>query len=273
MEWTKEAEARMKKAPFFIRNIARNKAEEIARNRGKIIVDIEDIEIAKAGKEMEDLTTMDLSIDGIENSRFIDMALCGGVKGCPLTLFDDEGVARIFDRVIKELDLHNILESKVEGPILYHNKFRAAISGCPNSCSHPQIKDISIVGYSIPRVNKGWCTNCNCCVKSCPEGLISVEKDPIIKLEDCLHCGKCIKSCPTNSIKDLKKGYNILIGGRLGRRPHLAKKIIDVQNLQQLEEVLKKLMTLYRQCIVEGKNFSKVVEGSTIEDIKAKIHI
>lgn len=273
MEWSKEAEARMKKAPFFIRNMARRKAEEIAKSRGNTIVNIEDIEIAKGSRELEDLSTMDLTIDGIENTNLRDVALCGGVKGCPLTLCNDEEVARAFDKVIKEEELDDVLKSKVDGPILYHNKFKAAISGCPNSCSHPQIKDISIVGYSMPEVNKGYCISCYQCVKSCPEELITVDKDPKINLEECIHCGRCIKSCPTNSIKELEKGYKIWIGGRLGRRPHLAKNIVDVQSIEELEKALKKLVALYKQSIIEEKNFSKTVENSTIEEIKEKIGI
>jgi len=34
MEWTKEAEARMKEIPFFVRPAARKKIEKFARERG-----------------------------------------------------------------------------------------------------------------------------------------------------------------------------------------------------------------------------------------------
>jgi len=216
---------------------------------------------------------MELSIDGIEDSNFREMALCGGLKGCPLTLFDDKQVARIFDKVIKEEAVDSVIKSKIDGPILYHNKFRVAISGCPNSCSHPQIKDISIVGYSIPKVNEGFCIDCHKCVKSCPESLITVYKDVRINLEECIGCERCVSSCPTESIRIGEKGYRIFTGGRLGRRPHLAKKLIDVQSTQELEKTLRKLVVLYKQCVMEGKNFSKTVEGFTVEEIQRSIGI
>jgi dissimilatory sulfite reductase (desulfoviridin) alpha/beta subunit len=273
MEWSKEAEIRINKAPFFIRNIAKKKAEEVAKNRGKNVVDIRDIEIAKKNKELYDLSTMDLSIDGMVNSSFREMILCGGVKGCPLTLFNDAEVAKIFDKVLKEESLDDVLSSKIDRPILYHNKFKTSISGCPNNCAHPQIKDISIVGYSIPKVNQGLCISCHQCVSSCPEGLINLYKDPEIDFEGCIDCEKCVSVCPTESISIAEKGYRIFIGGRLGRKPHLAKKFIDVQSTQELEVLLRKLVALYKQCVIEGKNFSKTVENSTIEDIQRSVGV
>ncbi|MBU5678219.1 4Fe-4S binding protein [Alkaliphilus sp. MSJ-5] len=273
MEWSKEAEVRIKKAPFFVKNMARKKAEEVAKSRGKTRVDIEDIEIAKGSGELEDLSTMDLAIDGLKNTNFRDMALCGGIRECPLTLFNDEEVARIFDKVIKEEDLEKVIKGAIDEPILYHKKFKAAISGCPNSCSHPQIKDISIVGYSSPKINDGYCIGCYQCVKSCPEKLVTVDKNPRIDIKECIDCGRCIRSCPTESIRELEKGYRIYIGGRLGRRPHLAKKVVDVKSIQELEYVLRKLIVLYKQCIIQRKRFSKTVEESTIEEIQRKIGI
>lgn len=271
MEWSKEADIRIKKAPFFIRNIARKKAEEIARDRGKLLVDIEDIELAKGSRELTDLSTMDLSIDGIKNTSLCDMTLCGGVKGCPLTLFNDEEVARTFDKIVKEEDLEATIKSTIDGPILYHEKFRAAISGCPNSCSHPQIKDISVVGYSVPQIKEGYCIGCYQCIRSCPEGLITLDKGPRIDFSECIDCGRCIRSCPTKSIREVEKGYRVYIGGRLGRRPHLAKWLIDVQNMEELEEVLGKLIALYKQCIIGGKSFSKTVEDSKVQEVQLNI--
>ncbi|WP_353893908.1 PCP reductase family protein [Proteinivorax hydrogeniformans] len=53
MKWSKEAEKRIQKATVFYRGFAKKKAEEMAASRGKKIVEVEDIEKAKKGKEME----------------------------------------------------------------------------------------------------------------------------------------------------------------------------------------------------------------------------
>lgn len=272
MEWTREAELRIRKAPFFIRSMTRRRAEEVAKNRGKVIVDVEDIEIAKGSRELEDLSTMDLSIDGIESSKFLDIDLCGGVKGCPLTLFNDEEVARIFYRVIQNENLELFMEKTLEGPVLFHNKFKMAISGCPNGCSQPQIKDISIVGYRIPKIEKGRCVGCKQCVSGCPDRMITVEDEPNINVEGCIHCGRCIQACPTGSIKNFQGGYRIYIGGRLGRKPHLAKPIADVEDIDELENILRELIVFYKECVEEKKSFSRIVEEMELEEIKNRIH-
>lgn len=272
MEWTSEAELKIKKAPFFIRAMARRKAEEVAKNRGKIVVDVEDIEAAKGSRELEDLSAMDLSIEGIESSKFLDIGLCGGVKGCPFTLFHDEEVTRVFYRVIQNENLELFMEKALEGPVLFHNKFKIAISGCPNSCSQPQIKDISIVGYHIPKIEKGRCVGCKQCVRSCPDRMITVENEPKIDMEGCIHCGRCIQACPTGAIKRSQEGYRIYVGGRLGRKPHLAKPIADIEDFDELEKILSKVIVFYKECVEEKKSFSKVVEAMELEEIKNRIH-
>lgn len=272
MEWTNEAELRIRKAPFFIRSMARRKAEEVAKDRGKIMVDVEDIETAKGSRELEDLSTMDLSIDGIKSSKFLDIDLCGGVKGCPLTLFNDEEVARVFYRVIQNENLELFMEKALEGPVLFHNKFKMAISGCPNSCSQPQIKDISIVGYHIPKIERGRCVGCKQCVSSCSDRMITVADEPNIDVEGCIHCGRCIQACPTGSIEMFQKGYRIYMGGRLGRKPHLAKPIADVEDIDELENILRNLIVFYKECVEEKKSFSKVVEEMDLQEIKKRIY-
>lgn len=268
MEWSKEAEERIKKAPFFIRNFAKKKAEEVAMLRGKEIVDIEDVELAKRNKDLEDLTKLDLTIEGIENTKYKEIALCGGLKGCPLTLFNVEEVALLLDRIIKKLHLEEKICEKIQGPILYHHKFKAAISGCPNNCSQPQIKDIGIIGYVKPKITSGFCLQCNRCVNSCPEKLITLSQDPIIDYSQCLDCGLCIKACPTESITEGERGYRVIIGGRLGRKPHLAQHLVDVTTLEELEDILTKILLFYQKTLEENKNFSREIEFLGIEGLK-----
>lgn len=260
MKWSQEAKERMEKAPFFIRKIAKNKAEEMAKSRGKSIVELEDIELAKKSKDLEDVSKIDLSIAGITETKYKEIKPCGGLKGCPLTLFHDEQVIRLLHKVIGKEGLEKVIEDVHKGPLLYHHKFKAAISGCPNCCSQPQIRDLGIIGYAKPHVSKGYCISCNQCVKSCPEGLISVDVEPAIDYVKCIDCGRCIQSCPTDSIQAGEKGYRIIVGGRLGRRPHLAKHLIDIKSLEELEKMLTNLINLYKQWLSKGQKISLQVE-------------
>lgn len=259
MNWSMEAEKRIKKAPFFIRSMARRKSEEVARKKGKIRVDVEDVEEAKLDDELKDLNTKNLSIKGLEHSKYVDIELCGGIKGCPATLFDDEIVARLFYRVAKEERVGETIAKMVGGSILLHKKFKGSVSGCPNSCSQPQIKDISILGYKKPAIEEGHCINCGQCMDICPEKLIYVDKDPTINFGKCLDCGKCIGACPTESIQEFEKGYRIFVGGKLGRVPNLAKRYKDVVSLDELEEELRKILNVFKDCVEDGKRFSEII--------------
>lgn len=273
MKWSKEAEERIKNAPFFIRGMAKKKAEEIAKSQGKNIVEVQHIEIAKKGKDLLDVSKIDLSIEGVTDTTYREIKPCGGMKGCPLTLFEDEKVVRCLDNVVKKEGLEEIIQERYEGPVLYHHKFKAAVSGCPNSCSQPQIKDLAIIGYSRPKVNKGYCISCGQCVKACPEKLVIVDQDPSIDYEACIDCGRCISACPTGSIQVEKKGYRITIGGRLGRRPHLAKHLTDVESLEELESVLTGLIHLYKEWIAEGSRISYNVENIGIQKTRELLRI
>ncbi|WP_026476544.1 4Fe-4S binding protein [Alkaliphilus transvaalensis] len=268
MEWTKEAEERVKKAPFFIRKMAKKKAEDMAISRGKTYVDVEDIELAKGIRDLEDLSKIDLSIDGITETKYLEIKPCGGLKGCPLTLFEDENVIRTLSKIIKQVGLEDLMASQNQGPMLYHKKFKAAISGCPNSCSQPQIRDLGVVGYARPIITEGHCIGCQQCVKSCPEGLITVDAEPNIHFEACIDCGRCINSCPTSSITSEEQGYRVIIGGRLGRRPHLAQQLIEVSSLEELEDLLTKLIQVYMTWIKDGKKISQQVESLGWEGVK-----
>jgi hypothetical protein len=47
IEWDSEAEKRLKKAPFFVRKIARNKVEKAARKHGEKRITVEFMEKIK----------------------------------------------------------------------------------------------------------------------------------------------------------------------------------------------------------------------------------
>lgn len=48
MEWTPEAEAKLKEIPFFVRSAARRKIEQFAQEAGQAMITVEVYEQAKA---------------------------------------------------------------------------------------------------------------------------------------------------------------------------------------------------------------------------------
>lgn len=50
-------------------------------------------------------------------------------------------------------------------------------------------------------INK-QCVACGCCVKICPQNLISIHKGiyAVVDEQKCVGCGKCVGACPASVI-------------------------------------------------------------------------
>jgi len=52
------------------------------------------------------------------------------------------------------------------------------------------------------KVNKSKCAGCGACLKICPYGAITINKDnkAVIDQKKCQKCGKCKEICPFDTI-------------------------------------------------------------------------
>ena len=125
---------------------------------------------------------------------------------------------------LQENDIHERVEKKIGAKkILFHHKMKISISSCPNACSRPQIADIGIVAFVKPYVDPIRCTVCGACVDECIDKAITMGEDaPIFDRALCLGCTKCRDICPSECIRLSEPSVRILVGGKLGRHPHLA---------------------------------------------------
>ncbi len=124
-----------------------------------------------------------------------------------------------------ELGLDSKLLKKLTN-VKYHHLPKISISGCPNGCSQPQIKDFGVIGYHSPKVTNKNCNHCERCISSCIEQAIMKTKDSVtINYSSCMNCGDCIRVCPSETICSDQVGWRLLEGGRLGRHPKLAQEI------------------------------------------------
>ncbi|MCK5543545.1 MAG: hypothetical protein KAI40_12720 [Desulfobacterales bacterium] len=72
-------------------------------------------------------------------------------------------------------------------------------------------------------------------------------------------CKKCIKACPTETIIEKKKGFRVLLGGRLGRHPRLAMEIPGLKTHDQVLEIIQNCLKFYKEKSKNGKRFSHVL--------------
>jgi len=135
---------------------------------------------------------------------------------------------------LMSMNVYKTIEDKFS-PILHHHIPKICLAGCPNGCSHPNIKDIGISGYVIPRITAALCIGCNECVRSCLEMAITRKASEIvIDHSRCLNCGDCQRVCPSGTLSGGESGWTLRLGGRVGRHPQFAKYAGQVQTDEEV---------------------------------------
>lgn len=192
-----------------------SRVEREAAEDGKTVVDIEAVK-----------TTQKRYLGGTASEvKSYQLDTCFGAIGCPnRSVISDELVKRL-DQVLHSADLLSFLKEQVAGDLKFHHEFRVTVADCPNACSQPQIKDVGILGAVLPAITKETCTHCGACVDPCPGDAISLDETVAIDRERCMACGKCILARLTGALCEEAKEYRVLLGGKLGRHPRLAKEL------------------------------------------------
>lgn len=258
MKWTIGAEAAVKKVPFFVRKKVRSRIEDEAAKAGKKTVSLADVKATQA----RFLSNMSSEIKGYQ------LDTCFGASGCPNRTNNGGTLLERIERLLKEEDLLGFLKQQVKGDLKFHHEFRLTIADCPNACSQPQIKDIGIIGASLPMLTDEACTLCEACTDECRENAITLQKEksqPKIDYNLCLACGKCIEACPTGTIEAGKKGFKVQLGGKLGRHPQLAKELPGIYSENEVLDIVRNCITFYKTNSKQGERFAEVF---TLEDFK-----
>lgn len=295
MEWDKSASMLLEKVPPFVQKTVREKIETLARERGKTLVTEVDVMAAREvymGKPQnptvpqrtvakKPVNNEKLSIlkkytkyfDKEGNPVLYQVKHCrGGEVNCPFLITDSKILSDKLRNKLEELHFTEKLMNKIEGQILPHHTMKLAVSGCPNSCSMPQIKDFGVHAVEPVYVDHdSECIECMKCVETCREDAITV-KDGHVSLdrEKCVHCGLCAGVCPTGSIKASEKKYRVMIGGKVGRHPRFALDLLT----QADESATLKALGVCADMILSSKTerrFRTLVEQQGIEEIKKKI--
>lgn len=249
--WEKEASDLMKRVPFFVRPFARGKVEEWVRSEGRTRVTAEDARRCRARflKELDqqepragDSTTASPK-GGKEEvpPELYQVTPCRGKGlGCPFALVETQELTRLMGEQLKGSGITEFLLQRIDGLLLPHHRLKVAIAACPNGCSQPQIKDFGLIAQAVPGRGEGECTRCGLCLEACMErAIILEEKGPVIQRERCVNCGLCAQTCPQRAIVTEEAGYRVLVGGRLGRHPHLGEELLPLAPEEEVFRALK----------------------------------
>jgi len=263
MKWTDEAEAAVKKVPFFVRKRVRARVETEAAAAGKHFVSLADVKTT----QKRFLSKMDSEIKGYQLDG------CFGSGGCPNRSNPGDRLIQKLEALLQKEDILGFLREQVKGDLKFHHEFRITLADCPNACSQPQIKDIGIIGACAPTLSAEPCTRCNACVEVCKESAIRMDaakERPEIDYDKCLLCGQCLAVCPTGTIAAGRKGYRVQLGGKLGRHPRLARELPGIYAEDEAVAIVKDCIDFYKRNSQNGKRFAEIFTKADFENLATR---
>jgi anaerobic sulfite reductase subunit C len=198
---------------------------------------------------------------------------CFGSSGCPhraTTSEDAGGTDRTGHGRCRSA---GFFTSRVQGDLKFHHEFRISIADCPNACSQPQIKDVGILGAATPEFTDIPCTACGACSDACKEDAVQLcaTGEAIgIDVARCVHCGSCMAACPTGTLITGKKGYRVLIGGKLGRHPRLARELPGIHDAETVVRMINDFLAFYKSHSTHGQRFAQLLTDADIDMFSKK---
>ena len=128
MKWASEAEAAIKKVPFFVRKKVRWRVENEAAAAGKEVVSLSDVKATQA----RFLKKMSSEIKGYQ------VDTCFGSSGCLNPANSGNSLLKKIEKFIEKEDLLGFIKQRVKGDVKFHHELKVTLAECPNACSQPQ---------------------------------------------------------------------------------------------------------------------------------------
>lgn len=195
----------------------------------------------------------------------VEVQVCRAARGCPNAVGNVAQAEEVLRSALEEADAAGIVRRKAGDtgarPLLTHHRLKVSVSGCPNSCSQPQIADFGLSAQMRPELDSDLCIECGACADACREGALSLGEGGLtLHPEDCVACGACIRACPTGALTPLASGWRVMAGGRLGRHPRLAHEIAECASLEQAAGLLAALLRVWEGQGRDGERIGALLE-------------
>ena len=265
LPWEDEAEQALARVPGFVRPLVRRKVRERVAAQGRSSVTLADFREAEAafrrltaGKSDQEIESMMPRPNQKGASLVVVEACRAKAVGCPNSLLDTGPWIEALEDWAARFDLSEKLRGLVaEDRILFHHKIKFSVSGCPNGCSRPQIADFGLRARVRPIFDPDGCTLCGACAEVCPDQALSLEGGPLQWDRDaCLGCLKCSSVCPAGCVTLASPQMELLVGGKLGRRPHLAEPVGIFSHPAELVLAIVDIMANYLNNTSPGQRFA-----------------
>jgi len=265
LPWEGQAQAALRRVPLIVRPLVRRKVEErVLKQQGRRVSlnDFREAEerfrAVRAGRSEAELAPM-LPQANRPGAETVVLEVCRNeLSDCPNALIDTAAWHRRLGDWLQAEEVSERLRRKLaDDSILYHHKLRLAVAGCPNGCSRPQIADVGLVGFVRPAFDPASCNLCGACAQACPDSGVDLDGEAArVDLARCQGCLACSQACPQGCVSLSQPGIRLLLGGKLGRRPHLAQPVAELVEPEAVIEQVKAVVDDYLAQARPGQRFA-----------------
>jgi Fe-S-cluster-containing hydrogenase component 2 len=281
MKWEEDAleAVEMLPLPPMMVPFARLQAEKIARHKGlervtaETLKETEKVYADFMGEEKTNELKNFIAGTGpapeIESELFFDdenalyhIDVCFTKYGENSQIVRDamKDMMRSVESIMKEEKLTEIMTDLA--PVALHggSRFTVGMTGCPNCCVSPYLKDFGIIMQHRVAVTDKECTQCGECLKMCIDKSIQLtDEGPVIDRETCVDCELCARDCPTGKLVVAERGFRVIAGGSGARNPSLAALVEDFTTPDRVLAILRNAIDILRNS-KPGDTMKKIIE-------------
>ncbi len=261
--WDSEAEKTLRRVPFFVRKRVRTKVEEEVAAAGRNRVTTADLEESKR-RHMKRLS---------EGVKGYSLEACFGSSGCDNSVVASADLVSNLENLLEKADLLTFLRSRLGERLKLHHQLRVTMADCPNSCSQPQIKDIGIIGQAQVAYYPEECTGCGECEVVCEESAVGLNEGFLVSIDEelCVQCGGCARVCPSSAIDTSASSYKVLVGGKLGRHPQLARELTRDLDGDQVLALVSVIVDFYKTKANSGERLGALITRVGWEEFRKAV--
>ena len=268
MKWEEDARQVVDAIPIhdIVKNMIILWAEKVARQNKRSAVTMEDMtrtrddyfewfgaeKIAKiqaSREEGKSDTDLDPEIGLNKDPSLYTIELCHSrFFGCDRDLINVRELGPKIKQKMEELKITEILADKAAEVLMPHSTFTISISGCSNICTASESKEVGIHGVGKPKITDKECSQCESCVTTCLDRIITLKEGrPVINEDYCKVCGDCIRVCPTGTLGVAEKGCRIMVGGTFGRFAQYGRELYKITDTDKIFPILESCVDLIKK--------------------------
>ena len=289
MKWNEEAKKthEMLPVPPMMLSYARLQSEKIARHKGydrvtvEVVKETENVYRDLIGNEKTDELKAFIQGVGpaptIEEDLFFEdenalykIDLCYTKYGENTTLVRNtlKEMMRSIKSIMEEENLTEIMADLAKVALHGASKFNVVMTGCPNCCVSPYLKDFGIIMQHRVDITDEECSLCGTCLKMCVNKSIQLTDDgPVINRKTCAQCELCARDCPTGKLVVKERGFLVIAGGSGGRNHTLAFPIESFTSKERVFTILRNAIAKLRTA-QPGETLSSIINREGVAAIR-----